>query len=984
MAKKPNFYILLELQFDPAINDKNEIEKAITAKQQQWSKEMHNPIKKVKAAEYLSMLSEIKKVMFSESLRANEAQNAIIIKEEKGKELQTRLLLYAAKSDELSEKDLKTILKNFSSFGFTDKDVEEQFSKLVEKQNVKIDLSQTIDKNQAKNIRNFMQQLGRKDETLYDFLNLPKSSDCEVLLKTASDIKNKILAKGKKTGEDNAKQSICGLCAVIFKDKASKSKYDNYVNLTKYYSVNEAIEEMGLSNKKIIEPKMKERLVDIAVEKYHISPSEASAYISNYCELIDFQERDKSIICGLCNTENLATSTICQNCHKTLLIICPVCSATNSNAAQSCVKCGFDISKMQNAVQLIEKAKEKWIEKQSDEAIHYLKQASVFWPNHQEIKPLEKEINVYKEELNNILIKIDSYIEDKKYYHAAHKIKQAEMSGFTIDENLKKEVFFKIKYVQSKLSSVKDLEANKAFDVLSKLFDEVSDSEEIKSLLAKYPPQAPQNIRYKVEQGTVQLDWDKSNSIGEIKYTLVKKQGSYPNSINDGEIIYEGNETSFSDNNIKTSIVYYYAVFTLRLGLSSTATRLQERVVVVENIKNIKAVGGDGFVSLSWDETPQSLTEVKIWQYEGVTKPESIQLCKEIECNRTDGITINGLMNNQRYWFYISAGHSIGGEEYYSEKILLYAVPCKIAQPLKNLKIKQKDNVYRLSFDKAEWDVVFFCCDKEPNYVENTVYPLDEIIKKYKSLEFTSKSLQEAEFIMDFVGKRYIIPAQINANNVVLNQALCVSSVPQVLDISHSFNSPESELYINFTWPEGIDKILFLYRTDTYPQGVNDPLAKRIDFSKKQYERNDGISILCNEEQNFYIAIYTVYEDESIIFSHPSQRLISKKNQVNIYYDIKYKKSKFSSNATLQLTLRAGSPCVFPEFCIVGKQKSVALNRSDGDIIYTNEKKTTLDGNCSFEFNIEKLPNDTRFRLFLLDDSQYKIFRITSESKVRN
>lgn len=82
-------------------------------------------------------------------------------------------------------------------------------------------------------------------------------------------MKKKILAKGDKTGRDNAVQSLCGLCVVIFKDVASKKKYDNYVNLTKYRAVNEAVDELALSNQKRIEPKMKESLIDIAVAFKH-------------------------------------------------------------------------------------------------------------------------------------------------------------------------------------------------------------------------------------------------------------------------------------------------------------------------------------------------------------------------------------------------------------------------------------------------------------------------------------------------------------------------------------------------------------------------------------------------------------------------------------------------------------------------------------------------------------------------------------------
>ena len=71
------------------------------------------------------------------------------------------------------------------------------------------------------------------------------------------------------------------MCVVIFKDVASKKKYDNYVNLTKYRAVNEAVDELALSNQKRIEPKMKESLIDIAVRQYHVSVSDASVYIKS-------------------------------------------------------------------------------------------------------------------------------------------------------------------------------------------------------------------------------------------------------------------------------------------------------------------------------------------------------------------------------------------------------------------------------------------------------------------------------------------------------------------------------------------------------------------------------------------------------------------------------------------------------------------------------------------------------------------------------
>lgn len=71
--------------------------------------------------------------------------------------------------------------------------------------------------------------------------SLAPTASWNQLCEAADSMKKKILAKGDKTGRDNAVQSLCGLCVVIFKDVASKKKYDNYVNLTKYRAVNEAV-----------------------------------------------------------------------------------------------------------------------------------------------------------------------------------------------------------------------------------------------------------------------------------------------------------------------------------------------------------------------------------------------------------------------------------------------------------------------------------------------------------------------------------------------------------------------------------------------------------------------------------------------------------------------------------------------------------------------------------------------------------------------
>ena len=106
-----NYFILLELPFDLPESDTNKISEAISKKQAQWSRDQSNPVKKAKASEYLAALEDIKKVMLDPTARKQEAAKAKQIKASKAKELEAKLSLYRAKGDELSEKDLKRLVK---------------------------------------------------------------------------------------------------------------------------------------------------------------------------------------------------------------------------------------------------------------------------------------------------------------------------------------------------------------------------------------------------------------------------------------------------------------------------------------------------------------------------------------------------------------------------------------------------------------------------------------------------------------------------------------------------------------------------------------------------------------------------------------------------------------------------------------------------------------------------------------------------------
>ncbi len=975
-----NFFILLELPFDPPESDTNKINEAIAKKQAQWSRDQSNPVKKAKASEYLAALEDIKKVMLDPATRKQEASKAKQIKESKTKDLETKLKLYRAKGDALSERDLKQLLKVFGTFGFTADEIKKKFGSGQKPKEI-IDPSEVLDKTQARNIQNFMQQLDMKDKTLYDFLGLAPTSSCNQLCEAADSMKKKILAKGDKTGRDNAIQSLCGLCVVIFKDAASKRKYDNYVNLTKYRAVNEAVDELALSNQKRIEPKMKESLIDIAVGQYHLSVSDASVYINHYCEYMGYALPENKIVCGLCGTENPAGTTNCIKCGKPLIILCPACSAENNNSAKVCAKCGFDLTKMDKAVELLRQAKQKYAEKALEEAERLVKEAKAYWPNHADVLSLEKNIQDERKQAADTIAAIMKDIQDKKLYSAQTKIDQAKASGFSIDPSVANKVTTTINEVERQLAVMRNASGDNAFTIAMKLTELVTDSDELNQSLKKFPPEEVPVLTSIRVGDEITLTWKPSPSIGDISYIVVRKDNTYPNGPTDGTLVYSGKELAYTDSSAPKNMVLYYSVFAVRIGVYSKATRLDEAVAIVGKVTNLKAIGGDEMVTLSWVKAP-TVTEIRLYKYCGYERPQDDSSYETVPCTRLDGILINGLTNGTNYWFAISAGHTLNGKTYFSEKVYLSAVPQKPAKPLQNFSVQLIDEVFQAKWSQSEWDVILFYAKQKPEYAVGTIYDLDELLNKYEKIDINLKSLTEAEFRLNFVGECYILPGVINASNVILNTAAYISSVPGVKYVSFDLNSAATEMYINFTWPKKIDRSLLVYRMDTYPTGIDDPLAHKVECSKRQYEANEGILISNPAKGTYYAEVYTYFEsDGHRVYSDACRALLSNEPQRDVFYAFKYKKAGlFSKKCTLTIEIETDGGCVFPAFAVVSKYKSTPLKRGDGDIVCTVNDSTEIKGSHTFEFDVSPMRPDTRLKLFFLNDKNYKSFKIACKA----
>lgn len=124
-----NYFLLLELSFDPPENDTEKILEAISQKHKEWTRSMADTVRRIRYIEYSTHLEDIKKTMLDPVARKQEAERAKQIKKESVAELHNILRLYRAKTAALSERDLKHLTARFGKLGFTIEEIKDEFSR---------------------------------------------------------------------------------------------------------------------------------------------------------------------------------------------------------------------------------------------------------------------------------------------------------------------------------------------------------------------------------------------------------------------------------------------------------------------------------------------------------------------------------------------------------------------------------------------------------------------------------------------------------------------------------------------------------------------------------------------------------------------------------------------------------------------------------------------------------------------------------------
>lgn len=237
MARE-NFYIILELPFDPPEEEEEVILKAIEKKRLEWSKGStdfkRGPIYRA----YSAMLPEIREVMLDGEKRRKEYEQAYQITYEKAR----HMLAIIEKRGYLYESEIVSISKRLK----VTEDIVRCACKvrIVEDELKETSFDKPPGADKFKVFQVYLDTLNKKD--YYDFINYNGTMKARLRdmppFRLVELVKQQRITYARNTPEESAIEKLCAECEKTFSTVESKKEYDDYLIWKKTEEVYEQVQ----------------------------------------------------------------------------------------------------------------------------------------------------------------------------------------------------------------------------------------------------------------------------------------------------------------------------------------------------------------------------------------------------------------------------------------------------------------------------------------------------------------------------------------------------------------------------------------------------------------------------------------------------------------------------------------------------------------------------------------------------------------------
>lgn len=993
-----NWYIVLELEFDPdPITDESVIEQKIEEKRKFWSSKANDFNHGPAYRKYSQMLPEIKKDMLGETnIRQELIKDACnktygpidkILKQIKKTEIPSDTIEKIAKKQKIDEIVVKRRAAALGiKIGNTQGgDIQAIYNKYYKTK------SQNADK-----FNGMKQMLSTFNvDNLYDFLYIDTAiknashQSCNALRQKAKEKKTKVFYKNDSISGTGSK--LCGQCDETFKDDASKQIYDKYIEYMKRKTILENAKEIYEMTSEISGDSYNDfigQLTEVFKDR-----KLAKSVFAAYCKIEKIpltisngsSETNNSYIkicrCG-CTNDISDGRKVCKNCGLELHIKCPKCGTLNDTNINVC-KCSFKFENIDKAIAMCELAEEAIENMDFPVAKAHLSDADQFWPGSEKVRVLRTRLSELEGRVGNA---VEEMIEScrKRNYYAAQKHYEYIKKFFPDYTDTVAEGEIKAAIENSEMFKKAALSAQNENDIIdscTKAYEACKDCPGVKEIIARYPPLKPSNLVASTDSSAkvIALSWTKSDTDGLLYYSVVRKEGAIPISVQDGRLVGRVSMCSINDKDIVSGLQYFYAIFAERAGVFSEALTTKEPVSKYFEISGVTMAAGDTVLQFEWDEIAENAF-VEIERTENGNKTKLV-------CNNRSSFVDKDLSNDIEYHYRIYLAYSNGSEIITTKGVGISGTPTRPPLPIDKLAVKPiQNNDFQIDWENPENSVVqFYYSEKKPEFLSGTILPVATLENTMESLVVHKRSNLSGTFSYASDALIYIVAAVIKSGSAVVGTIAraCKSSAVKIKDVT----LVNSKILISVDLPRDATGFVVLYRDDQFPEDILDVNTIRKYIPLKQYVFDSGLLIDSNKPQDYYFSVFAEFKrDGEKDYTTGTDYLFSNISKEIITYSVDVSKKLFGPS-TLTLIFEAVSrEFVLPAIDIMSSVGVVPMFKKSAKLFFEIEKQDVI-GNVQFKIQLGKgMQKETYIKAFLKDESlqgRYQLkLKVKSELKI--
>lgn len=655
--------------------------------------------------------------------------------------------------------------------------------------------------------------------------------------------------------------------------------------------------------------------------------------------------------------------TFCTNCGRALVTTCLKCKKEIPSDAKSCPHCGFDhIRAEKDIAALKSKLQQCLISADLSAASDCVKGIEKIFPDHPELSELRSRVDSHSRKLNPLLEDLKKSMDGKRF-HRARQVSE-EILGLskecTFALESKKIANEMIDSVRKLIDQTRSNDPNAEYEAYLRASMICLDDPNISAYLRNHPPKAPSKLHAEAMETKFVLSATAINQGGIVQYRFYRRTGSAPSFVNESELIGVSPIPSFIDNNVQNGVVYHYYVTAERGEIASAEYAVSAPVALYPKIRNLKVTPFPDMIQMNF-VLPNGCTGAIVKRKsEGIDWNDAVSLPVRLN----DGIaevTDVGLKPRVRYEYSVVAKYGQNTSGIVTTSAELMRLPAPPAMSL-----KQGDGTFTATFIPDPNLTILYSDSKLKN--NSGFIRLSDLKSKSKEVSVVRRAADSITFKLGEGLYGYVFPAIVVGEAAVIGNAVSISTLKDVSDISYSQNG--NVVQFHFKIPENATDIRFVWNESQYPKGSDDAGCSEKTLGVESIRSSGNVATVDLSGQKAYLTIYTLYGKR---ISSGTNLLIVLR-QTEIHYKISLKKAGFLQKSNvLNITFRTEAKTI-PGMVLVCGDVATPRHVNDGEEIISTDQLIIFGGRRDLNFNLSTMPRSDKFALFFKDPEEYKTY----------